>query len=130
MLLINEMVSNTIGWKCIVGTNKGYDLSLQKRISIDDFSALCMRLAKKIYEDTNVYISMAVSESRILYNEEWGCPQGGEYTYTISGCCNTEFSPKEEYLNALDIFVKELKKELEQSTVLLEITPVHIQYYK
>ena len=124
----SESRYDTISWKCTIGTNEGYDLTRQRRWRPDELAEICMEIADQVNEETNVYISITIEESRVLYKKEWGCPAGGEYAYTIYGCCNPAFSEKEAYLNALDRYMVLLKERMHQETVLLEILPAQIKY--
>ena len=121
---------NTIKWSMTVGVNSGFDLSSQKDMSYSEISTIYLKVAKKIYKDTNIYISGVIMPSRILYNDEWGCPLDGEISYTITGSCNTEFSTVDSFTKALKLFSEELRKELKQTTLLLEICPAHLDYLK
>jgi hypothetical protein len=70
-------------------------------------------------------------KSKTLYHIEWGCPIGGEDTYTISGIANPEFiKDMEQYKEAVRKVILKLKEELKQTTVTLEFLEVDIEYLK
>jgi len=121
--------SNSIRWSCTVGINEGYDLTSQKSMPLDDFVKIYMDIAIEIFEETGTYISAVVTPSRTIYNSDWGCPQEGEFSYTISGFCNPEFSTEEEFRMALNAMICKLKERLNQCTALLEILPTELIYY-
>ena len=121
---------NSVKWMCTVGVNSGYNLEDQQKMPVEQLTSLYLKIADDVMQQTGVYISAVVAKSRTLYSPAWGCPESGEFSYTLSGSCNPEFAKKEEYLSALEVVVKKLKTELKQSTLLLEIVPVHLQYYK
>lgn len=121
---------NSFIWSCVIGVNSGYNLENQKMVSEDEFAIRYGKVARKVYEETGVYISAVITRSRILYHEEWGCPQNGEYSYTVSGCCNPAFSDPEEYLAVLKKIAQMLKQEWNQTTLLLEIIPSSAIYFR
>lgn len=123
-------VQKTFRWVCTIGTNQGYDLRNQKRMPADEMSAVYQEAAAGVMEETGVYISAVMTKSRTIYSHEWGCPPEGEYSYIFSGSCNLEFSDPEPYRKALRKLVLCLKRELKQATVLLEIIPEELEYFK
>lgn len=125
-----EINCNSFSWSCVIGVNSGYDLVDQKPISEDEFAIRYGKVARKVHEDTGVYISAVITKSRVVYHEEWGCPKNGEYSYTLSGCCNPAFSDPEEYLAALKKLAKMIKQEWNQTTLLVEIIPSSAIYFK
>lgn len=125
-----ESTYNVIRWSMSLGVNAGYDLTDQKKMKIEDICAIYQDVAKEVFEDTGVYISAVCNDARIVYHIEWGCPKGGEFAYTFTGSCNPFFSEKEKYTQALQMVAKLMKEKLHQSTVLLEIVPAHIEYFK
>ena len=122
------MEYNTICWKCTIGVNGGYELEDQIKMPMEDITEIYLKTAEEVRAETGVYISAVISESRTLYSPEWGCPEEGEYSYTLSGSCNPAFAKQEEYLHALNMIAKLLKERLKQSTLLLEISPANLIY--
>lgn len=127
---MNENDFNTIRWSCTVGVNAGYDLDTQANMAIEQFTEIYQKVAAQVYETTGVYISAVITPSRVVYHSEWGCPADGEFSYTISGSCNREFTTPEEYHKALFVLANRLKEALHQSTLLLEIVPARLIYLK
>ena len=66
-----------------------------------------------------------------LYKADWGCPEGGEMTYTLSAIRNPKFNDTSfEWKRCCRGIVRKLKKELNQSTVTSEFSEVDIEYYE
>lgn len=84
--------------------------------------------AKKVFEDTGVYISAVISESRTVYHEDWGCPKGGEQTALIIGQCNPNFTNTVKYKECVISVLKLCKEELKQSTVQLGFSQIDFIY--
>lgn len=120
---------NTIKWDCTIGVNAGYDLNEQKMLPIEEFTGIYLELAEEVYKETGIYVSATITDSRVLYSPEWGCPKGGEFAFTLSGSCNSAFAEPENYRKSLDILMRRLKKRMNQSTLLLEIVPAKLKYY-
>lgn len=79
-------------------------------------------------EDTGIYVSAVVEPSRCLYHRDWGCPSGGEKTFTVSATRNPQFATEEAWKNAALQVVRSLKEELQQSTVSVEFSEVDFIY--
>jgi len=128
MFLESEL--STFKWSCVIGTTEGFDLKDQVEVSEDEFASKYARLAREVYEETGVYVSAAITKSRLIYHEDWGCPKTGEYSFALSGSCNPAFSEPERYMAALRELAKRLKKEWRQTTLLLEIVPASVIYMR
>ena len=113
-----------------VGVQPGYELKAQARMEETEMVLLYQRVAAKVLAETGVYVSAVCHASRAVYHEEWGCPPGGEPTFTFSGSCNPVFAEPRAYLGALRLVAKRLKEELSQKTVLLEMVPAHAEYFR
>ncbi len=120
----------SIKWFCTIGVNSGYDLEDQKKLRTGEFSKIYLELAEELFKETGTYISAVITPSRTLYSPVWGCPEEGEYSFTISGACNTEFAEVADYKATLEILMQRLKEHFKQSTLLLEIVPAELYYYK
>lgn len=121
-------IMKTFKWSCTVGTNSGYDLSEQRIMSEEEFIGRYQKVAELIEKKHKVYITATITSSRTIYKAEWGCPKEGEFTYTLSGSCNPVFSDVEKYKSALVELIGELRKEFDQSTLLLEMVPAEVIY--
>ena len=120
---------NTIKWSMMIGTNSGYQLSEQKAMPENEFADIFRAVAEDVYAETGVYISAVMNATRALYRSEWGCPDGGEFSYTLTGCCNPLYVSTDDYLNALEKVVKRMKIRLCQTALYVEIVPAHCDYY-
>ena len=124
---------NSIKWTLILGIKSGYEFSKnakQVRLSEEEIACLYRNAALRVEEKSGVYISSVIIPSITIYKNEWGCPKEGEYTYTLSGSCNPAFSDAEKYKEALLVLAQELRKEFKQSTVLLEMYPAEVAYFR
>lgn len=124
------MEFNTFRWSVTVGINSGYQLENQEDIGLDAFVSEFQCITERIQEKTGIYITGVVVPSRTVYSQKFGCPKNGEYSYTISGSCNPKFASPSPYMDALRLTVTELKKKFAQATILLEIVPAHLEYFK
>ena len=127
-MYINEY--NSLKWTITIGTVPGYGMSEQERMNEKEFTEKYRTIALEVEEETGIYISCVFYNSRTVYKTEWGCPEEGELTYTLSGSCNREFSEPDKYCKALKLLAGKLKAGFEQSTVLLEMVPMEEVYYK
>ena len=119
---------NSIKWTITLGVESGYELEDQQQVPVDEVVMRYQKVADLVEGKTGVYISSVINPSRTIYKAEWGCPKGGEYTYSLSGSCNPTFSDVEKYKDALLLLVKELRAEFKQSTLLLEMVPAEVYY--
>ena len=118
----------SVKWFISLGVNSGYELENQQLKPVEEIVGRYQKIADLVNEKTGVYISAVITPSRTIYKGEWGCPVGGEYTYTLSGSCNPAFSDVEKFKEALLLLVRELRHEFDQSTLLLEIVPAEVYY--
>ena len=119
---------NSIKWTISIGNNSGYELTNQQRISVEEMVERYQKVALHIEEIYGVYISAVIWPSNTIYKNEWGCPKGGEITYTLSGSCNPVFADLKKYREALLQLTKALRLEFKQSTLLLEMVPAEVYY--
>lgn len=116
----------------VIGVNEGYhhnNENLDNREKL--VASIWQEKARKIFEETGIYISCVVSASKTVYNTEWGCPVGGEDTVTITTTANPEFvKDMESWEKAVIEVTKLMKQELKQSTVTIEFETVELLYLK
>ena len=120
--------SESVKWFISLGVNSGYELENQQLISVEEVVTRYQKVAEHVEKTHGIYFSAVISQSRTIYKKEWGCPEGGEYTYTLSGSCNPVFSDVKKYKETLSVLVSELRKEFRQSTLLLEVIPAEVYY--
>lgn len=81
----------TISFKSEIGVNEGYNVNDNGEVTqgITPIGALLQKAAEDVFKKTGIYVSTVVNgPNRTVYSQEWGCPVGGEVTYTISGDAN------------------------------------------
>lgn len=120
---------NSIHWTVTIGTNPGFDLENQQIMDYGKFVALFQRISEEEKNKSGVWITAVVTPSRLAYRHSAGCPIGGEYAYTLTGSCNTEFATVDDYVPALKRVLAKSKDELGQVTFTLEIIPAHLVFY-
>lgn len=85
--------------------------------------------AKEFYDLNYVYVSAISVDSRALYNIEWGCPNGGEYTMTFHCTANPEFiKDLDKYEEGVLYITKRLKRDFKQHTITITKMPVTVCY--
>lgn len=120
----------TESWRLTIGTLPGYGAQAQPGLSEAAFAGIYDACAEAVYAETGVYISANAAPARALYRREWGCPEGGEPVYLLSGVRNPQFHEAGAYEDALERLIARLKEKLGQSTIYLERWPVRFDYYQ
>ena len=120
----------TIKFSAEIGVNEGYnvDENQKETLGIEAIGKLVQEKADTIYESDGfykgIYISTVVDgPDRTIYRSEWGCPEGGELTYNISGTANPTFGvdPVAWKIAALAL-VNKMRTALKQTTVEVNFT--------
>ena len=95
-----------------------------------NFVKIVDECARIIEEVSGIYVSFNILPTITLYKTEWGCPDGGEKTYTLSAIRNPHFNNDSDYWKqcCMDI-VDVLKAKLNQTTVTGEFSEVDIEYW-
>jgi len=135
--MLNRYKTNKVS--AILGINAGYDCGKplnDARSILCDISARYQRIAEKNFleykKETGFecYVSAVISDVNCtVYREEWGCPKGGEATFSIECTRNPQFiSDNELYEEMATKNILELKDELKQSTVLIEYHEIACSY--
>ena len=102
-----------------------------KKIGRLELAKVWQEEAKKEMETSGIYVSAVINYSHSLYAIEWGCPAGGEPTYTLEGSRNPEFCKDSElWKNSVRNIVKAVKEKFKQSTVTLNFRTVEQEYIK
>lgn len=132
-------MKNSIKWECTFGISPGYqsyevsenEQYLNSMIpNMDDVAKIIQRNQLWLFEATGVYVSCVFYQSRTMYHPDWGCPETGEHTVTLTGCCNPTFVDPAAYIEALKRFINYMQKDLNQTTVQLEIWDISHEYYR
>lgn len=121
-------------YEAIFGIAPGYNNNVSNDFDVVKyFSEIWSRQAKRCFDETGVYISAVISECNVVYNVDWGCPEGGERCVKIECCPNPAFMESREdvvkYQDALYSIILRVKKELKQETVSMQKIPVSNYYY-
>lgn len=118
----------TIQFESIIGVNEGY-FHNNDNSSIEDFNTLYQQLAADMYEETGIYISASISQKKVVYHKDWGCPVGGEVVYSIIGTCNPEFCDTSVYKQVAMILLEKIARKLNQTTFTVVWQDVELNYF-
>ena len=95
----------TISFRTELGINKGFDSEKNHihSVTITELCELLQQLQNEVENETGIYVSTVVSgPNRSVYRKEWGCPDGGEVTYTIHAVSDSRLQMKSEQWEGLD----------------------------
>lgn len=116
-------------FKFTIGVTEGY-FHNNENANIVNFAALVDLCAKQIEKQNGIYIAFNILPAITVYKSEWGCPTGGENTYTLSAIRNPRFNNDcMIWKSCCRDVMKLLKQKLKQTTVTCEFTDVNIEYY-
>lgn len=118
----------SIKFVATIGINEGYSLADQNAVDMIAFGELYKEVAKDVFESQGQYVSCSATPVKTLYHADWGCPVGGENCVMLTGICNPQFSEISAWRQAVLSVCKELKKQLNQSTVTVEFMESEIEY--
>ena len=128
------MMIKTNEFNAVIGVIVGYTgeecLKEFNKLTGNELAIAWQEEALKEMNNSGIYVSAVINESKSLYNTEWGCPIGGEPTYTLEGSRNPRFCDKteEEWKDAVRRVVKAVKGRFNQSTVTLNFREVEQEY--
>ena len=116
------------------GVQPGYNNKSQKDVPAE--VTVMMRIQKiseEYFKETGRYCSFVVFPTQTIYRCEWGCPPGGEMTYTIQSTpdperCVTEYN-RNQYVKDCKNIILEIAKSFDQCTVRIEIDTVLCNKY-
>lgn len=111
---------------CIMGVNPGYNNTNNDNFDMCEFMQTFLNQESKKYKS---YIPFVVIPSKTIYNEEWGCPYGGETTYALYSTMSSRYIGgisdwKEQCVN----IIQDLKNELHQSTATITFSECDVVY--
>ena len=124
-------MKKTLAFKIVTGINEGYFHDNKITNSEYLLGKLWQDIALDCYNRTNIYVSAVITRSNTIYNTEWGCPIGGEHTYTITGVANPEYISNDnldKWKAVVLAISKELKEKMKQSTMSIEFTKTKLVY--
>lgn len=111
-----------------IGVTKGYFHDNEN--SNVDFISLVDKCAREVETELGLYISFNIYPTTTLYKTEWGCPENGEKTYTLSAVRNPKFNDNHSiWVKCCLSIVDKMKIELEQSTVTAEFSEIELAYF-
>ncbi|MBU3219619.1 hypothetical protein [Clostridium algidicarnis] len=124
-------MNKTLRFEIVTGVNKGYFHNNIENESLDLVSGVWSEIAKQEYKSTGIYVSAVIKPSKTIYNEEWGCPKGGEETVSLTGVANKEFVQDiEKWKTTVIKLATKLKNELKQNTLTCEFIDTELHYLK
>lgn len=88
------------------------------------------KINKEMFEETEVYISGNLEQVNTIYNEDWGCPKGGEKCFKYTGTHNPEFIEEDKWKGAVIELAKSIKEFYKQSTLTVEFQESTLHYLK
>lgn len=120
-------------FNAVIGVIAGYQgeecLKQFYKLTGNELATAWQEEALKEINNSGIYVSDVINESKSLYNTEWGCPIGGEPTYTLEGSRNPQFCKSEKkWKDAVRRVVKSVKNRFNQSTVTLNFREVEQEY--
>lgn len=122
-------LQNTKGFKIVTGVTPGYFHTNEVSKNIEQISEVWQNIATKYFKNGRDYISVVIQPSKTVYNGEWGCPKGGEDTFTITGEANLKFiEDLDKWVETVGMCAVELKHKLKQTTLTIEIFDEQLAY--
>lgn len=123
------MSNKSLKFSMVVGINEGYGHNNEKYNALELVGYAWQDTAKKVFEKTGVYVSATIVEGKTVYNEEWGCPVGGEITAICFGSANFLFVKDLNTWKEVVIEIAEnLKKDFKQSSITIEFNEIDCIY--
>lgn len=116
------------------GVQPGYNnTSMRNSPSESSVRSRIQKISEEYFKETGRYCSFVVFPTRTIYRFEWGCPNGGEETYTVQSTadperCVTEYN-RAEYIRDCKNIILEVAKSFDQCTVRIDTETVLCDKY-
>lgn len=115
-----SFIADTEKHEVVIGIENNIIVNRMIEREIEKMIKSWQKHAKEYFNKTGVYVSAIVNEGRAIYNEDWGCPDGGERVLTFNCTRNPKFiEDKYEYQRGIHYIVANLKKEFNQHTITI-----------
>lgn len=121
----------TVRFNASLGVVAGYghgNHELTELSALQIAGAAWQKAAAKVMSETGTYVGAVMAPARTVYHTDWGCPEGGEITVSITGECNPEYTKLEDYKSAVLEVLRETAISLGQSTTQLTFQEVDFHY--
>lgn len=111
------------------GVNEGYFHNNNNDVKNIPF--LIQDLCQEEYDKSGVAVSFIFTPSTAIYITKFGCPRGGENTFTLEAVA-TKYEAKdlEQWKNSTLNIIKNLKDILKQELVIIEFSTVDVEHLK
>ena len=111
------------------GIHPGYsNTPLEKGPTDSQVRTRIQKISEEYFKETGRYCSFVVFPTRTIYRYEWGCPEGGEETYTIQSTADPERCVTDrsqvEYINDCKNIILEIAKSFRQCTLRIDVETV------
>ena len=128
---MKKYTKKTVRFSATIGVVEGYEFNNVHIDSAKDIVSLVwQKYADIVFDEIVVYVSTIIVESRAIYQEERGCPKGGEKTATVFGEANPLIvEDMELWKKAVIEIIKLIKDELKQESIFLIFTDVDESIY-
>ncbi|MFN0203123.1 MAG: hypothetical protein ACKVTZ_16475 [Bacteroidia bacterium] len=95
---------------------------------VNEVARIWQQKAAEVYAESQIYIGAVCSLSQTVYHQDWGCPEGGEITVSITGTCNPLYTSTEHYKATTEEVLKRCALALQQSTAQVTFIEVDFTY--
>ncbi len=114
----------------VIGINEGYGHNNESSLNpVELVSQLWQETAQTVFESCGVYVSCVATLASTVYSIDWGCPKGGEITVRLETSANPDFVKNLDKWQEIAIsIIAQLKEDLKQSTVAIEVSEIDFIY--
>lgn len=124
-----SFIADTEKYEVVIGIENDITVNRMIEREIEKMIKSWKKHAKEYFDKTGVYVSAIVNEGRAIYNEDWGCPDGGERVLTFNCTRNPKYIENDSaYKIGIFYIVFCLKKEFNQHTITITALNADISY--